>query len=74
MRGKAVLNIHGGGFVVGTARDRTALLTAAELGATVYGSVSMRSGSRRWRSDMLALAGTRCSPRRTNESRMSSAI
>ena len=36
MRGKAVLNIHGGGFTIGTGRERTALLTAAELGATVY--------------------------------------
>jgi monoterpene epsilon-lactone hydrolase len=36
MRDKAVLNIHGGGFTIGTGRERTALLTAAELGATVY--------------------------------------
>jgi len=36
MRGKAVLNIHGAGFVMGTARERTALLAAAELGVTVY--------------------------------------
>ena len=36
MEGVVVLNIHGGGFVMGTARDRTALLTAAELGAQVW--------------------------------------
>lgn len=36
MRGKAGFNIHGGGFTIGTGRERTALLTAAELGATVY--------------------------------------
>src|SRR5256886_75730 len=31
-----LLNIHGGGFVMGTARERTALLMAAEIGITVY--------------------------------------
>ncbi len=31
-----LLNIHGGGFVMGTARERTALLMAAEVGITVY--------------------------------------
>src|SRR5260370_32107666 len=31
-----LLNIHAGGFVVGTARERTALLMAAEIGITVY--------------------------------------
>jgi acetyl esterase/lipase len=36
MEGTTILNIHGGGFVLGTARDRTALLTAAELGVTVW--------------------------------------
>lgn len=36
MLGVVVMNIHGGGFVMGTARDRTALLTAAELGAQVW--------------------------------------
>jgi len=30
------LNIHGGGFVIGTARDRSALLVAGRLGITVY--------------------------------------
>ena len=36
MRDVVVMNIHGGGFVMGTARDRTALLTAAEMGAPVW--------------------------------------
>src|SRR5260221_12211469 len=31
-----LLNIHGGGFVMGTARERIALLMAAEIGITVY--------------------------------------
>jgi monoterpene epsilon-lactone hydrolase len=31
-----VFNVHGGGFVMGTARERTALLTAAEMGIRVY--------------------------------------
>ncbi len=31
-----LMNIHGGGFVMGTARERTALLMAAEIGITVY--------------------------------------
>lgn len=30
------LNIHGGGFTLGTARDRSALLVAAKLGIVVY--------------------------------------
>ncbi|KAK5993737.1 Monoterpene epsilon-lactone hydrolase-like protein [Cladobotryum mycophilum] len=34
--GKLAFNIHGGGFVMGTARERTALITAGELGITVY--------------------------------------
>lgn len=34
--GKVAFNIHGGGFVMGTARDRTALMIAGELGLTVY--------------------------------------
>jgi epsilon-lactone hydrolase len=29
-------NIHGGGFIIGTARDRSALLVAGRLGITVY--------------------------------------
>ena len=36
LAGSIVLNIHGGGFVLGTARDRTALLTAAELRVPVW--------------------------------------
>jgi len=36
MRDVVVLNIHGGGFVMGTARDRTALLTAAEMRVPVW--------------------------------------
>lgn len=36
MQDVLVMNIHGGGFVMGTARDRTALLTAAELKAQVW--------------------------------------
>src|SRR5260370_7701421 len=31
-----LMNVHGGGFVMGTARERTALLMAAEAGITVY--------------------------------------
>jgi monoterpene epsilon-lactone hydrolase len=34
--GTIVWNIHGGGFVMGTARERNALLTAAELKVPVY--------------------------------------
>lgn len=33
---KIILNIHGGGFVLGSARDRTGLLMAAEMGIRVY--------------------------------------
>jgi monoterpene epsilon-lactone hydrolase len=33
---KVIFNIHGGGFVLGTARDRTALLFAAEMNMVVY--------------------------------------
>lgn len=29
-------NVHGGGFIIGTARDRSALLVAGRLGMTVY--------------------------------------
>jgi len=29
-------NVHGGGFIIGTARDRSALLVAGRLGITVY--------------------------------------
>jgi acetyl esterase/lipase len=36
LEGFVVLNIHGGGFVMGTARDRTALLSAAEFGMPVW--------------------------------------
>jgi monoterpene epsilon-lactone hydrolase len=32
---KIMFNIHGGGFIMGTARDRSALLMAAEMGITV---------------------------------------
>ena len=34
--GAVVFNIHGGGFVMGTGRERNALLTAAELRVPVY--------------------------------------
>ncbi|KAM0263218.1 hypothetical protein ACHAQJ_001373 [Trichoderma viride] len=34
--GRIVFNIHGGGFVMGTARERTALMMAGEFGFTVY--------------------------------------
>lgn len=33
---KLILNIHGGAFVLGSARDRTGLLMAAEMGIRVY--------------------------------------
>jgi monoterpene epsilon-lactone hydrolase len=33
---KIILNIHGGAFVLGSARDRTGLLMAAEMGIRVY--------------------------------------
>jgi epsilon-lactone hydrolase len=33
---KIILNIHGGAFVLGSARDRTGLLMAAEMGVRVY--------------------------------------
>ncbi|EHK16305.1 uncharacterized protein TRIVIDRAFT_228224 [Trichoderma virens Gv29-8] len=33
---RVVFDIHGGGFVMGTARERTALMMAGELGLTVY--------------------------------------
>ncbi|KAH0541397.1 hypothetical protein FGG08_004161 [Glutinoglossum americanum] len=33
---KIILNIHGGAFVLGSARDRTSLLMAAEMGIRVY--------------------------------------
>lgn len=33
---RIVFDIHGGGFVMGSARERTALMTAGELGLTVY--------------------------------------
>lgn len=34
--GKIMFNIHGGGFVLGTARERMGLMAAGELGITVY--------------------------------------
>ncbi|KAL7928074.1 Alpha/Beta hydrolase protein [Trichoderma chlorosporum] len=34
--GRVIFDIHGGGFVMGTARERTALMMAGELGLTVY--------------------------------------
>ncbi|KAG0650273.1 Short-chain dehydrogenase reductase [Hyphodiscus hymeniophilus] len=34
--GKIMLNVHGGGFVMGTARERNALHMASEMGITVY--------------------------------------
>jgi acetyl esterase/lipase len=36
MEGKACFNIHGGSFVLGTGRERNALLTAGEYGVRVY--------------------------------------
>ncbi|KAH8800427.1 Alpha/Beta hydrolase protein [Xylogone sp. PMI_703] len=36
MKSKFMFNIHGGGFIAATARDRSALLMAAELGIRVY--------------------------------------
>lgn len=33
---KIMFNIHGGGFIMGTARDRSALLMSAEMGIRVY--------------------------------------
>ena len=35
-RSKIMLNIHGGGFIAATARDRSALLMAGEFGIKVY--------------------------------------
>ncbi|KAL6817632.1 Alpha/Beta hydrolase protein [Trichoderma camerunense] len=35
-QGRVIFDIHGGGFVMGTARERTALMIAGELGLTVY--------------------------------------
>jgi acetyl esterase/lipase len=35
-QGRIVFDIHGGGFVMGTARERTALMMAGEFGYTVY--------------------------------------
>lgn len=35
-RNAVAFNIHGGGFIIGTARDRSALLVAGKLGITVY--------------------------------------
>ncbi|MDG4793003.1 alpha/beta hydrolase [Micromonospora sp. WMMD1082] len=35
-RGKIAINVHGGGFFLGTARDRVGLLLAHELGIPVY--------------------------------------
>jgi len=32
----AIIDVHGGGFIMGTARERTALLAAAETGLPVY--------------------------------------
>lgn len=34
--GPVILNIHGGGFIMGTARERTALLAATETSLPVY--------------------------------------
>ncbi|PNP56851.1 hypothetical protein THARTR1_03086 [Trichoderma harzianum] len=35
-KGRVIFDIHGGGFVMGTARERPALMIAGELGLTVY--------------------------------------
>lgn len=46
--GKVLLNAHGGAFVMGSARDRTALIMAAELGVLVYSVAYTKSPEARY--------------------------
>src|SRR5690348_5116620 len=36
LQSKIIVNVHGGGFVLGRARDRSALIIAGEIGMRVY--------------------------------------